>query len=87
MKKSKSKFHRNTIFVIHWDGKLTYDLIGQENFDEIVSITFWKRSFSTAGCCKIFIATGYFQSAAVFKIIQNWGITDNIPVISFDIFE
>ena len=70
---------------MHWDGKLLQDLTGKDKVDRLsVLVTSLDGSSQLLAVPKIAAGTESAQTNAVFTVLQDWKIQENIQGMCFD---
>ena len=81
----KINFFTDKALVVHWDGKLLKDLTGNDKVDRLpVLFTSLDGSSPLLAVPQITTGTGAEQAHAVFTVLQDWKIQDNIQGMWFD---
>lgn len=80
----KESFTPNCPLTIHWDGKLMDDLNSVAKIERLAVFVTGENISKQLGIPKIPNGTGESQSEAVYNLISEWNIKENIKFICFD---
>jgi len=80
----KSEFRPQEPMVLHWDGKLMYDLTGDEKVDRLPIIVSKCGTEQLLCVPKLPSGTGKAMADALLDTVTEWGIDDCIKAMSFD---
>lgn len=70
--------------VVHWDGKVLPDLVGNLNVERIAVLVSYNGETKFLGAPKLISATGENIATVVFETINKWNIKDHVKGMSFD---
>lgn len=83
--KIKQNFHPDVVLIMRRDGKLLQDLTGKDKVDHLpVLVTSLDGSSQLLAIPKISAGKGSAQTNAVFNVLQDWKIQENIQRTFFD---
>ncbi len=84
--KLKDEFQADAALVIHWDGKLlpVRDLTGTETFDRLPILVSGRVVSQLLMAAKLPSSTGQAVAEAVCAALNEWGIVEKLPAMSFD---
>ncbi|KAL4091591.1 hypothetical protein QTP88_026257 [Uroleucon formosanum] len=70
--------------VVHWDGKLLPSLSEKKLVDRLPIIISYKGIEQLLGVPELISGTGENQATAVYQVLENWGLTDNVQALCCD---
>lgn len=70
--------------VVHWDGKLLADLVGNTKVERIAILVSYDGTSEFLGAPKIPSSSGENIAAAVQNILIQWNISDRIAAMGFN---
>lgn len=70
--------------VVHWDGKLLPDLIGNLKVERIAILVSYNGTSKFLGAPKIETGSGENIAAAVYNLLVAWNISDQVAAMGFD---
>ena len=80
----KAAFTVTAPLTVHWDGKMLPALTGKATVERIAVLVTGEDIVKLLGIPKVPNGTGIAQATAVFDMIQEWEITDDVKFMSFD---
>jgi hypothetical protein len=80
----KAEFNAHGPMVLHWDGKLMEDISGEQKVDRLPIVISASGVEKLLCIPKLASGTGQAMADAIFKVVSDWGVTDNIKAFSFD---
>lgn len=83
-KEIHASFHPNCPLTVHWDGKMLPALTSKELVDRLAVLVSGDGTMKLLGVPKLPNGTGEAEATAVFNLIQEWNIADNIKFMCFD---
>lgn len=74
----------DTVFTVHWDGKMLPDLMSTEMCDRLAVLVSGKDKIKLLGVPKIDRGTGENQANVIIDTLTDWGILNNVRAMCFD---
>ena len=71
-------------FTIHWDGKLLEEITGEDIVNRLPVLVSGNGVDQLLGVPKLTSGTGENTSAAVYKLVLDWGLLDQVKCMCFD---
>ena len=83
-KNIKNNFNPNDFMTVHWDGKIFKDKVTGEKTDRLVAVVTGIKKEQFLGLPVIKSSTGEEQADAVYQLLTQWNLKDQISCISSD---
>lgn len=82
----KEKFHTNSAFTVHWDGKVLEDCTSTSHVkcNRLAIILSACGETKILGVPKLTRQTGAIEADAVYSALQDWNVQDNVMAMCFD---
>ena len=80
----KADFLGDCPFVVHWDGKLLWDLTTKEHVDRLPVIVTGNGVSQLLKVAKLSNGTGLQQAKAVVEALDDWDLKQKVVAMSFD---
>lgn len=71
--------------ILHWDGKMLPDITGNEKVERLPVLVSQKTGVQLLGGPKIPTSSGQNMADAIFTLVNEWNVKDNIVGLCFDI--
>lgn len=80
----QASFSPDVPLTVHWDGKLLPTLTSKETVDRLAVLVSGEGTMKLLGVPAMQNGTGEAQAAAVFKLVEEWNLTNRLQCMSFD---
>lgn len=82
----KEKFHTNSAFTVHWDGKVLQDCTSMSHVkcNRLAIILSACGETKTLGVPKLTRQTGAIEAEAVYSALQDWNVQENVMAMCFE---
>ena len=83
-KEIRASFAPNVPLTVHWDGKMNQALTTKEVVERLAVLVSGEGNMKLLGVPQLPDGTGEAQAAAVYKLIEEWNLTERVQAMCFD---